>query len=362
MKTKIIILGGFLGAGKTTMLWNAAKHLAAQDCKVGLITNDQASELVDTRFLSVTSGAVAEVSGSCFCCNFHGFSDALCSLKEQGAQVIIAEPVGSCTDLSATIMQPLKERMGYEFSTAPLSVLVDVGRLREMLAGGNSGLHESAAYIVKKQLEEADYIVVNKIDLYPDGEVEGLVQQARSAFPQAKVLAVSAQEDVNITGWLDEVMAAETAGSHLLTDIDYDTYAEGEAVLGWLNTTVILEAENKDWKDFLSELLDALSHRFDSYGQAVGHVKALVVENGNFVVGNFTGKNHTLKIRGKSNRSAKATLTLNARVEMTPEALKTAIREEMAKIASNGVKEEITVLKCLSPGRPNPIYRYRHIV
>ena len=361
MKPKIIILGGFLGAGKTTMLGKAAKHLSERGHKVGLITNDQASELVDTRFLSA-SNTTAEVSGSCFCCNFHGFTDAICQLREQGAQAIVAEPVGSCTDLSATIMQPLKERLGYEFSIAPLSVLADAGRLKEILAGGSSGLHESAAYIVKKQLEEADYIVVNKIDLYDQGEIDALVQQTRSAFPRARVFTVSAQEDINIAEWLGEVMAAEAAGTHMLTDIDYDTYAEGEAVLGWLNATVSLDAANRDWTDFLSELLGALSRRFDSEGRAVGHVKALIAESGNFVVGNFTGKHHTLKIRGESNRSQKVTLTLNARVEMPPEELEAAVREELAKLTGEKVKGSITVLKCLSPGRPNPTYRYDHIV
>ena len=48
MKTRIIILGSFLGAGKTTMLGKAAKHLSKRGHKVGLITNDQVSELVDT--------------------------------------------------------------------------------------------------------------------------------------------------------------------------------------------------------------------------------------------------------------------------------------------------------------------------
>ena len=361
MKTKIIILGGFLGAGKTTMLGTVAKHLTQRDHKVGLITNDQASELVDTRFLSA-SGTTAEVSGSCFCCNFHGFTDAIYQLREQGAQVIVAEPVGSCTDLSATIMQPLKERLGYEFSIAPLSVLADAGRLKEILAGGSSGLHESAAYIVKKQLEEADYIVVNKIDLYPETEIGELVRQTHSTFPRAKVFTVSAQEDVNVTGWLDEVIAAGAAGTHMLTDIDYDVYAEGEAVLGWLNATVSLTAEDKDWADFLAELLNSLSRRFDGSGQAVGHVKALIAESGNFVVGNFTGKNHTLKLRGESNRSPKVTLTLNARVEMPPEELEAVVREELAKLTGKDVKAEITVLKCLSPGRPNPTYRYDHVV
>lgn len=133
-------------------------------------------------------------------------------------------------------------------------------------------------------------------------------------------------------------------------------------MLGWLNATITLEAADANWGEFLSELLGSLSRRFDGRGQAVGHVKALVAEGGNFVVGNFTGKNRTLKIRGKSNRSSKATLTLNARVEMRPEELESAVREELAKLTGEGVKAEITVLKCLSPGRPNPTYRYDHIV
>ncbi len=56
MKTKLILVGGFLGAGKTTLLWEAARRLGAAGQAVGLITNDQAPDLVDTAFLS-RSGA-----------------------------------------------------------------------------------------------------------------------------------------------------------------------------------------------------------------------------------------------------------------------------------------------------------------
>ena len=154
MKTKLILLGGFLGAGKTTTLSEAAKIFADQGKKVGIITNDQASELVDTAFLTLKGAETREVSGSCFCCNFPGFAGAINSFLEKGADVIWAEPVGSCTDLSATIMQPLKENFSDKVSIAPLSVLADAKRLKDILSGGNSGLHEISAYIVKKHLEE----------------------------------------------------------------------------------------------------------------------------------------------------------------------------------------------------------------
>lgn len=48
--TRIIFVGGFLGAGKTTLLWRAAELLARRGKRVGLITNDQAPDLVDTKF------------------------------------------------------------------------------------------------------------------------------------------------------------------------------------------------------------------------------------------------------------------------------------------------------------------------
>lgn len=104
MQTDLILIGGFLGAGKTTFLQEASKYLAMNDKKVGLITNDQATALVDTVFLSDGNANVVEVSGSCFCCNYNGFMDAVASLRAKGLNMIIAEPVGSCTDLSATIM------------------------------------------------------------------------------------------------------------------------------------------------------------------------------------------------------------------------------------------------------------------
>ena len=364
-KTKVILVGGFLGAGKTTMLWNVAKHLSESGKKVGLITNDQASELVDTTFLESTGGIVSEVSGSCFCCNFNGFTDALQHVSEQGADVIVAEPVGSCTDLSATILQPLKKQFANCLSAAPLSVMADANRLKAILNGSNSGLHKSAAYIVKKQLEEADFILINKIDLLDAQETASLAEKTRAAFPKAKIFTLSALKDQNIIPWLDAVQSSEQSGTHLLEDIDYDTYAEGEAVLGWLNATIELKSKGnvpKDWAAFLFHLLNEMSMCFENDHHAVGHVKALVKEKGNFVVGNVVGKRETLKVRGISNQDPSVTLVLNARVEMPPEDLAQTVREVLFTTAGNEIEPEIKILKCLQPGRPNPTHRYNHVV
>ena len=126
MKPVYIMIGGFLGAGKTTTVARLARHYMLQGKRVGIVTNDQTTDLVDTYSLRSQGFEVGEVAGSCFCCNF----DALTStVAELGAgklpEVILAEPVGSCTDLVATVTYPLRRMYGDSFTIAPLSVLVD---------------------------------------------------------------------------------------------------------------------------------------------------------------------------------------------------------------------------------------------
>ncbi len=363
MKTRVLIIGGFLGAGKTTTLWSAAKALSAKGHKVGIITNDQASELVDTKFLGQAGGATAEVSGSCFCCNFPGFIEAIESFEGQGIDIVLSEPVGSCTDLSATIVQPIKDKYSDKISLGPLSVLVDASRLKDILDGETSGLHPSAAYIVHKQMEESDFLVINKIDLLSEAELETLKARAQEAFPLATICAISGLNGTGVEEWMNAAEVSEKCGTHLLTDIDYDTYAEGEAVLGWLNATVNLEKEGCDWAALLEKLLDSLSKRFDAEKLAVGHLKILISEKNNIIVGNVVGDHSTMKVRGTTKGGAsEVVMTVNARVEMSPEALEQAVREELDRVVASEVDMEIEVLKCLMPGRPNPTYRYTQTV
>lgn len=212
-----------------------------------MITNDQAPELVDTAFISRGGVRVAEVDGSCFCCNFQGLIGAMFTVRAQAdADVLIAEPVGSCTDLSATIIQPLVDRLQKEFLIAPLSVMADPVRPSDILDHGTAGLHPSAAYIFRKQIEEADIIVISKTDLLTLIELEMLKTRLAKAYPDAAIFTVSAKTGKGLDAWLDEVTTHSDAGKRI-AEVDYDVYAEGEAVLGWLNATVMLRGEPADW-------------------------------------------------------------------------------------------------------------------
>ncbi|MDR2938533.1 MAG: cobalamin synthesis protein P47K [Prevotellaceae bacterium] len=354
---KVILTGGFLGAGKTTLLLKAAQHLTKRGKKVGLITNDQAPELVDSTLLTGNGQKVAEVSGSCFCCNFNGFIKAVQQHSvDQSTDYIIAEPVGSCTDLSATIMQPLKQYWSDKIGITPLSVVADPERLSEILDGGNAGLHEDAAYIFRKQLEESDIIVINKIDLLPAPLLSDLVSRTKQAFPSSTVMTVSAKTGEGVDAWLDEVIRRNDAGNKLV-EVDYDVYAHGEAVLGWLNGTVALQGKASDWDRFITSFMSDLCLRFETEKLPIGHVKAILENGSAAAVVNFTGGLKTISVRGDAGSSDKCKLTINARVETTPENLDATVRAVLSAHTADLTCTEVA-WKFLMPGRPNPTYRF----
>lgn len=356
------MVGGFLGAGKTTLLWEAARRIAESGKRIGLITNDQAPELVDTALLLRNDVKVAEVSGSCFCCNFDGLIDALKQVRDEAnADVIIAEPVGSCTDLSATILQPLKQNLHGELLVSPLTVLADPIRLGDILNGGNAGLHPSAAYIFRKQLEESDIILISKTDLISAEELAILKVKAKLHFPDSEVMIMSSLSGEGMDEWLNEVLTRTDAGKRLV-EVDYDVYAEGEAVLGWLNSTIELEGQPTDWDSFARGLMQNLSRQFDQMKASVGHVKILIESGENYLVGNLTGLNDTLNFRGLAGTSTKARLTLNARVEISPETLESVVRRILDETKGKSIRKKIVALRCLSPSRPNPTFRFDKVV
>ncbi len=362
MSKRLILVGGFLAAGKTTLLWKSVAALTAQGEKVGLITNDQAPDLADTTFLKQTGVSVEEVAGSCFCCNFNGFTEAMQHLFEQGATVIVGEPVGSCTDLSATILQPVKKLFGDTVKVEPFSVLIEPARLNELLGETPPMLADSARYILDRQLAEADIILLSKADTLFSHECENLLGELCARYPQADVLPIQARNGGGLDAWFSTLDNGRGAG-RTIAEVDYDTYADGEAVLGWLNAEVQLSSDTpRDWLPVAQQWLGDLQQSLAAKNLPLGHLKfALTLPDGTCT------KLSALVEGGKPVQQAdgvtaasgtKALLTINARVQTTPETLQQAVEACLA----NHPEASIVRLRCLQPGRPNPTHRYAEVV
>lgn len=364
MKTTLILVGGFLGAGKTTLLAAAAKHAVTTGQKVGLITNDQVPDLVDTAILSLAADGIREVSGSCFCCNFNGFQAAIESLAKAGADIIIAEPVGSCTDLSATIMQPLKDKFP-QYELAPLSVLVDPDRLEHVVIANDSAMHSDAAYILGLQLAEADRILLSKADLLDQVRRQKLTDFLEKRFPGIPIDCLSSNSGAGVDRWLASVLAAKpSAAGHAVVEVDYDRYAAGEAVLGWLNSVVELMVPGiPAWPEVAQRLLANLQASLAQTRSEIGHVKLILETGDGQVLGNLTGLDPAVMVRQEGRLgNSRARLTMNARVQTSPAALESHFRQALEQTASrDGVEVKVASLHCIQPGRPNPTYRYARI-
>jgi G3E family GTPase len=359
------MIGGFLGAGKTTAVARLARRLSDQGQCVGLITNDQGSHLVDTALLASHGFPVEEIAGGCFCCRFNSLVDAAAKLSlETRLDVFIAEPVGSCTDLAATVTYPLRRIYGDNFTIAPLSVLVDpVRALRVFGLEAGARFSEKVLYIYRKQLQEADLLVINKCDLLNAPRLAQLRGALTRAFPQAEVLEVSARTGAGLDEWFDRVTTTEQQARPAM-DVDYTVYADGEALLGWLNATVQLSAtEAFDGNTVLRQLAEELQQRLNAQGAEVAHLKMTLDPDaglGDLAVINLVRNDFVPELSQQlQDELQSGQLIVNLRAEAAPEILRGALEESLSscRVKNTRFTMKLEHVEQFKPGKPVPTHR-----
>ncbi len=363
-KTKLIIIGGFLGAGKTTLLAATSSMLTARGHRVGLITNDQAQGLVDTHTLSNSGVGVQEVAGSCFCCDFDTMMESAQYLREAlQCDVIVAEPVGSCTDLSATLMQPIKEFYSDQFELLPLSVLVDPHRLIDSMKSSEA-VCQGSGYIYSKQIEEADFLLIGKSDTLEDQTQTELQEYLHQRYADYPIHWLSPKLRKGIGSWMDAILSGVTTPGGRIVEVDYDVYAAGEALMGWYNATFVVEHEGGllvPWEHFTYEVLDVLSRVLEHEKISIGHIKTFLKSGSSGIRGNLIGTGQPITVQGEPFSSRSARYVLNIRAEANPDLLREVVDDLIKEYQTHAIlfhKEEVNHL---SPGRPQPTHRYSEV-
>lgn len=360
------MIGGFLGAGKTTTVGRLAQHLSAQGLKVGLITNDQAGGLVDTKLLRGQGFATEEIAGGCFCCRFNTLVDAAHKLNDTAKpDVFIAEPVGSCTDLVATVTYPLRRMYGADFTIAPLSVLVDPVRARRVFGLEEGGTFSAkVAYIFKKQLEEADIIVISKSDLLNDAQREELRAVLAQEFPEARIVAASPRQQTGLDELFGSLMSGEQARRNPMA-VDYEVYADGEALLGWLNATVTLKSDDEfEANDFLKRLATNVQGRLQAAGAEIAHFKMTFSPDdgiaGELASINLVRSDYVPELGMELDEpTSGGQLIVNLRAETDPAALVAAVKGGLEAVTPQffGLKATLEHEEHFRPGKPEPTHR-----
>jgi G3E family GTPase len=364
-KPHFILVGGFLGAGKTTAVARLARYLGDQGLRAGLITNDQGRDLVDTAILRADGHATEEIAGGCFCCRFDALVAATGRLCQTwNPDVLVAEAVGSCTDLVATVLRPLQRIHGGDFTIAPVSVLVDPLQARRVLGldEGNSFSSE-VTYLYRKQLEEADIIVINKSDAVPARSLDELGLRLQSDFPAALRMEVSAREGFGLHAWFNHVLFHERSDRPSIA-LDYDRYAAGEERLGWFNAVVDVRGVREFDADVgLLELAAGGQTALRTRAVEVAHLK-LSLQSETLPAERIASVN---LVRGDSSPEVGARcgaliscgkLLINLRAEGAADGLEAAMNEAIASWASpRNLVVRTERVDCFHPGRPNPTHR-----
>lgn len=341
-KPWVVVVGGFLGAGKTTLLIAAAKELERRGERTAIILNDQGDALVDSDLVTRSGLRLGEVTGGCFCCKLSNLIDVIDRLVEHAPEVIFAEPVGSCTDLSATTIRPLMEYSD-RYRIALFSVLVDPARATSLLA---EDADADLTFLFRKQIQEADLICFTKSDLYPKFTAPAICE-GRS------VRQLSAKTGQGVTAWLDEVLSGSLAAGTEL-EIDYEQYAQAEAALVWLNLEGRLQyGEARSNVVILGPLLEDLDSDFTSAGITIVHLKATVSSPAAYLKAAICANGQEPVVDGALDASPELQhdLLLNLRTLGSAEEVR-AIVERRVRNAGGGLSN--LRISCFHPAAPNP--------
>jgi CobW/HypB/UreG, nucleotide-binding domain len=336
----VVLVGGFLGSGKTTLILAAARELERRGLRSAMVWNDQGTDLVDSRYAALSGAHSGEVTGGCFCCRLSELIDAIDDLRAHAPDVIFAEPVGSCTDLSATVLRPLLEYSD-TYQLAPLTVLVDPLRARNMLA---EDADPDMRFLFDKQLQEADLVCFTKADLHAEYPDTGALHVRR----------LSAKSGQGVAAWLSEVLSGALATGDQALEIDYAEYARAEAALAWLNLRAVFEPEKLlPPALLLGPLLDRLDAALTAAHIPIAHLKVIVTAPTGFLKAAICGNGQEPTVEGNLDASpaGKLELLINLRAVGDPAQVRAIVEQEMHKLDS-GLKE--CVVDCFSPAAPVP--------
>lgn len=158
------VIGGYLGAGKTTLL----NHLLteAQGLRAAVLVNDFGEINIDAALVAAHDGDTISLANGCMCCSLtNGFAQAINTVLAHGDRLdaIVVEASG--------VAEPGKiARYGqmYDLPLDGVIVVADAERIREQAANTYVG------DVVRRQLAQADLILLNKTDCVSAEELAGV--------------------------------------------------------------------------------------------------------------------------------------------------------------------------------------------
>ena len=354
---KLHIVGGFLGSGKTTAIINAARLLTSKGEKVGVITNELGAEPVATDIVNANYSPSEEVINGCFSSNLDNLSDKIVHLHQDAQpEYIFAESVGSCTDLVATVLKPLMVFNNHIFESLTLSIVVDARMLLSYLKEDRFLFGNDVLYIFEKQIEEADLLVLNKIDLLMDADFPELKRLVNKFLRDKIIITQNSFTPQNIENWLDTLDSLPQRKRESL-EIDYPSYARGESELTWLDEELTFSSSNNEAGKCGIGFIENVVTEIRQNQIPIGHLKFRLSNGEQFQKISITAfdddewKKNLIPVT-----SNQINLRVNARLETSSEMIHAIIRNCTATLSINGAKVKKSTAVKIPSQYPKPTH------
>lgn len=356
MKTRMLILGGYLGAGKTTLAINIARCLKERrDKTASIIMNDQGDVLVDTEYAKNAGFDTRDIMGGCFCTNFDKFVSSARTLVTAGSpDVIIAEPIGTSTNLMSSVVAPMRSLHPDEFSIAPFTVVVDCVRALDILSEKKERTVTTVDIIPSHQIREAEMIILTKADLVSEDTVAEIKKAIDNILPGIRMIETSSADLRNMDSILDFILSDELS-TKAPSGEKNPGFAFEKAKLGWYSGTfTAIPTGDVDMYSLETDAMKAVAQEYDT--DSIVHVK-IMLESKDAAAKMSLVQDHMQVdgLYGSRYMKTPGQMVLNARVVSPPKKLEDTMRRIAEMIAEKyPIKLEKTGEKCFMPKPESP--------
>ena len=285
MKTKYMVVSGFLGAGKTTAMIAFSRDIKRRGLgSPAVLANDLgAGNIVDAEFCAAAGVMTLPISGGCICYQHENLVGKLHQLETAGADVIFSDIPGCGIGALDHVYLEINDKEKDEFDLMPFTCIVDPERMR-MVMPEQAGLNlpEEMRFLLDAQMAEADLIVVNKIDTISEEKVDAICDFIRSVYPKTPVMTMSAMKGQGISEVVDYLLSNKSEAVHREIGYGSDEFIAAEEKMSWYNTRVYLqnrEEKNIDFNEVISDIFEGIRSGLKASDCNVPHLKMFAADS-----------------------------------------------------------------------------------
>ncbi len=316
---KCIIIGGFLGSGKTTTIRKLVEYLGNQGKKTAILVNEIGEIGIDGDTISKAGVETREITSGCICCSLRiSMEYTLRNLMASySPDTIIIEPTGIA--FPGQIKSNIENMNLPGVTFAPIVNLVDASSL-----SSEAGELQN---FMKNQIGDAEILGINKVDLVGPEKLLEICLLLRKLNTKARMIHFSAREGGEnfdkLLGMLEEASRGKkiTDAKNSIEMSGVSAYSSEFEITSQeipLETAVLVS----------EQILNNIKNRVNELNSDfTGHIKLSFAHKGNFVKGSVTSahKNPEIEVLKKEMNSISRIRVLSAVTSVPKEELIKAV-------------------------------------